>query len=156
MQQLLAQFPDPTDTIANANRYSWEAGLLAMIVICGFAAFGWTIKIMMTRHLAIEERTLLEAKDREIRLSTRVSALEDLVRTELLSLIKGNSETMGKVLSAADSICRASDRMVMTLDRFTSVLDVRPCLLSTSEQLRIVRRQQDGMAQTDEQKKPTT
>lgn len=143
---LLAQLPDPTDTIAAANRYSWEAGLLALIVVSGFFSFGWMLKVIMQRHLAVEERTLTDARDRELRLASRVTALEDLVRTELLALIRANSETMGKVLSAADSICRASERMVQTLDRFTSVLDVRPCLLSTAEQLRVAR----SVAKTDE------
>ena len=129
---------DPTDVIQHASDYSWEAGLLALIVVSGFLGSGWMLKIVMQRHLTIEERTLNDAREREVRLSARVTTLEDLVRTELLSLIRCNSETMGKVLGAADSICRASERMVQTLDRFTAVLDVRPCLLSTATQLRIV------------------
>lgn len=136
---MLSQLPDPTEAIAAATRYSWEAGLLAVIVISGFFSFGWMLKVIMQRHLSVEERTLQDAREREVRLALRVTALEDLVRTELLALIRVNSETMGKVLSAADSICRASERMVQTLDRFTAVLDVRPCLLSTAEQLRVAR-----------------
>ena len=136
---LLAQLPDPSDIIASAARYSWEAGLLALIVVSSFTMFGVMIRMVMTRHLAIEERTLAEAKDREVRLAGRVTSLEDLVRNELMSLVRSNSETMGKVLAAADSICRAADRMTSTLDRFTSVLDVRPCLLTMAEQLRVAR-----------------
>lgn len=143
---IFAQIPDAADTIANANRYSWEAGLLALIVVSGFFSFGWLMKAIMQRHLAVEERTLQDAREREVRLAGRVTALEDLVRTELLALIRNNSETMGKVLAAADSICRASERMVQTLDRFTAVLDVRPCLLSTAAQLRIIKEERvDGI-----------
>jgi hypothetical protein len=135
---MFAQIPDPTDVIQHASNYSWEAGLLAFIVVTGFISVGWMLKVIMQRHLTVEERTLNDAKEREVRLSGRVTTLEDLVRTELLNLIRANSETMGKVLGAADSICRASERMVQTLDRFTAVLDVRPCLLSTAAQLRII------------------
>lgn len=137
---MLAQI-DPTDVIQHASNYSWEAGLLAFIVVTGFCSVGWMMNVIMQRHLAVEERTLADAKEREVRLSGRVTTLEDLVRTELLALIRANSETMGKVLGAADSICRASERMVQTLDRFTAVLDVRPCLLSTAAQLRIIEKE---------------
>ena len=59
---LLAQLLDPSGTIASAARYSWEAGLLALIVVSSFTMFGVMIRMVMTRHLAIEERTLAEVK----------------------------------------------------------------------------------------------
>ena len=128
---------DPTDVLQHAADYSWEAGLLALIVVSSFVSFGWMMKVIMQRHLAVEERILNDAREREARLSTRVTTLEDLVRTELLTLIRGNSEMVGKMLAATDSIIRASERMIDTLTKFTSVLDVRPCLLSTAEQQRL-------------------
>jgi hypothetical protein len=36
-----------------------------------------------------------------------------------------------------ETIIRASERMIETLVKFTNVLDVRPCLLSAAEQLRL-------------------
>jgi hypothetical protein len=133
---LFAQI-DPTDVLQHAADYSWEAGLLALIVVSSFVSFGWMMKVIMQRHLAVEERILNDARDREKRLSERVTTLEDLVRTELILLIRTNSEMVGKMLAATDSIIRVSERMIDTLTKFTSVLDVRPCLLSAAEQLRL-------------------
>lgn len=133
---LLAQesIGDAARVVEVAAQHSWEAAIIAVIIVTGMAAFAWLTKQLLQRHLAVEERTLNEAKAREDRLSTRVSTLEDLIRGELLTLIRQNSEAMGRVLAAADSICRASEQMVRTLDRFTSVLDVRPCLLPVTKQ----------------------
>lgn len=125
---------DASEVIQGATGHSWEAGLLALIVVSGFVSFGWMVKILMQRHLSVEERTLTEARDREMRLATRVTSLEDTVRGELMVLIRTNSETMGKVLSAADSICQASNRMILTLERFSAMLEFRPCLLTLAEQ----------------------
>ena len=133
---MLAQI-DPTDVIQHASNYSWEAGLLALIVVSSFVSFGWMMKTIMQRHLAVEERILADARDREARLAARVTQLEDLVRTELINLIRSNGEMSGKMLSAMETIIRASERMIETLVKFTNVLDVRPCLLSAAEQLRL-------------------
>ena len=130
---------DPADVIQHASDYSWEAGLLALIVVSSFVSFGWMIKVIMQRHLSVEERILNDAREREKRLADRVTLLEDLVRTELISLIRSNSEMSGKMLSAMETIIRASERMIDTLTKFTSILDVRPCLLSTAEQLRLAK-----------------
>jgi hypothetical protein len=80
-----------------------------------------------------------EANERESRLSMRVGNLEDIIRTELLQALKANSESMGRMLTACESICRAADQMTATLERFTSILDVRPCLLPVAEQRRIMK-----------------
>ena len=133
---MLAQI-DPTDVISHASDYSWEAGLLAFIVISGFISVVWMMKIIMQRHLAVEERILNDSREREKRLADRVTLLEDLVRTELISLIRSNSEMSGKMISAMETIIRASDRMIETLTKFTAVLDVRPCLLTAAEALRL-------------------
>lgn len=39
--QLLAQIPDPSNVIDNASRYSWEAGLLAFLIIAGVMGTGF-------------------------------------------------------------------------------------------------------------------
>ena len=133
---MLAQI-DPTDVITHAADYSWEAGLLALIVVSSFVSFGWMMKVIMQRHLAVEERILNDARDREARLAARVTMLEDLVRTELINLIRSNGEMNGKTLSAMETIIRASERMIETLVKFTNVLDMRPCLMAAAEQLRL-------------------
>ena len=70
-----------------------------------------------------------ESSEREVRLSSRVTHLEEMIRTELMVALRQNSEVMGKMLSASDAIIRAADSMTRALERFTQILDVRPCLL---------------------------
>jgi hypothetical protein len=122
-----------------ASRASWEATVLVVIMLAGMSFVGYMLKQIMARHLATEERILREANERETRLAARVSQLEDMIRGELVQMIRANSEAMGRVLAASEAICNAANRMTQTLDRFTSVLDVRPCLLPVAEQRRLIK-----------------
>jgi hypothetical protein len=125
---LLAQLPGTEEALESAARRGWEAVLLVVLILATFACFGWVIRKLMA-----------ESSDREQRLAARVTHLEEMIRTELMAALRQNSEVMGKVLSAADSIVRAADNMSRTLERFTSILDVRPCLLPSVEQRKLMK-----------------
>lgn len=129
---LIGQIPGADEAIAAASRSGWEAVLLVVVMLAVCSAF-WLVM----------NKNMNEAKTREDRLAARVTQLEDVIRTELLGALKMNSETMGKVLQASDSIVRAADRMTQTLEKFTSILDVRPCLLPVAEQRRLLKEFED-------------
>lgn len=129
----LAQIPGAEEAIASATAEGWVAVLLVTLVLATFAGFGYMLKKIMAA-----------SDERETRLSTRVSMLEDTIRVELFQVLKQNSEAIGKMLAAADSIVRAADRMTATLERFTNILDVRPCLLPSSEQRRLLKEYEDS------------
>jgi hypothetical protein len=116
----------------NSGR-GYEAVLLVVVCIAIVGAFVWTMRKMMS-----------DAKEREDRLSARVTHLEEVIRVELFSVLRQNSEIMGQVLQASQSICVAADRMTGTLERFTHILDVRPCLLPTSEQRKFIKDKLEG------------
>ena len=129
---LYAQIPGTDVALEAARDRGWEAVVLVIIIATSFAGFGWIIK-----------RIMHEASAREERLAARVTHLEEMIRTELMAALRQNSEVMGKVLSAADSIVRAADNMSRTLERFTSILDVRPCLLPSVEQRMLMKEFED-------------
>ena len=126
--QLLAQLPGTEEALEAAARRGWEAVLLVVLILATFVCFGWVIRKLMA-----------ESSEREQRLAARVTHLEEMIRTELMAALRTNSEVMGKVLMAADSIVRAADNMSRTLERFTSILDVRPCLLPSVEQRKLLK-----------------
>ena len=124
--------PGTEEALESAARRGWEAVLLVVLILATFACFGWVIRKLMA-----------ESSDREQRLAARVTHLEEMIRTELMAALRQNSEVMGRVLSAADSIVRAADNMSKTLERFTSILDVRPCLLPSVEQRKLMKEFED-------------
>ncbi len=133
---LLAQAIDEAmRVIDTAAGHGWEAALLAVIVLTTFGAFGWMMKLVMMRHLEIERRTMDEARGREERLAARVSHLEDLIQTELMGMIRQNSETMGRVLAAADSMIRASESLVVSFNRFAVAVEICPVMNTLSKQV---------------------
>lgn len=110
----------------------WVAVLLVVIVASTFTFFGFVIK------------KLMQAADvREAKLSAEVADLQAMVRERLFAVISQNSEAIGRMLAASDSIVRAADRMTATLDKFTHILDVRPCLLPSAEQRRLLKEFED-------------
>jgi Trp operon repressor len=125
---LWAQVPGVDEAVEAATRRGWEAVVLVIVMIVGGGFFGWVFK-----------RLLTESSEREIRLATRVTHLEELIRTELMVALRQNSEVMGKMLAASDAIIRAADSMTRALERFTSILDVRPCLLPNVEQRKLLK-----------------
>lgn len=122
----LAQIPGAQEAVEAAASRGWEAVVLVMVLVAILTFGGWLLRHIMT-----------EAREREQRLATRINQLEDVIRGELFSVLRQNSEIMGKVLAAADGIIRAAHEMTETMQRFTSILDVRPCLLPIAEQTRL-------------------
>jgi hypothetical protein len=132
---LLAQLPDAglEDAISAASSRGWEAIMLVMVIVALFSGFTYILRWIMDG-----------AQKREERLAARVTHLEDVIRTELFTALKANSEVMGKVLSATEAIIRAAERMTHALDKFTNILDVRPCLLPAAEQRKLLREFEDA------------
>jgi hypothetical protein len=116
----------------NSNR-GYEAVMLVVMTITIISALVWIMKKFMN-----------DSKEREDRLAARVTHLEEVIRGELFSVLRQNSEIMGQVLQASNSIVIAADRMTSTMERFTHILDVRPCLLPTSEQRRFIKENLEG------------
>lgn len=128
--QLLGQIPGADEAIkAAADHGNYEAVVLVIVMLSGLGFFGWLMKVVMSRHLATEERILTEAKVREERLAARVTALEDLVNVKLFEVVGKTNETMGRMLSASDSLVRAAEGMCNSMTRFSTILESRPCLM---------------------------
>ena len=128
----IAQFPGAEDAIRAAASRGWEAVLLVVLVCVCFATFGVILRQIMK-----------EANEREVRLSNRVTHLEDIIREELMKALAAGQEMNGRMLSACDAIVHAATQMTATLERFTSILDVRPCLLPAAEQRRLLKEFED-------------
>ena len=109
--------PDATSVINEATQTGWEAGLLVLLVISVFSFFGFVLK-----------KILDNSQTREERLATRVTGLENEIRTELFSQLRISSETMAKVIMASERMCAAADRMIECLERFDATLRARPCM----------------------------
>ena len=129
---LLAQIPGVDDAIKVAASQGWLEVTFVVIVLATFTSFGWMLKHLTVRHSAIEERMQTDAIAREVRLSQRVDALSDTIRTELITTLRENSQIMGKMITASDSICRAAESMTETVKRFTDMMDSGLCPMSGS------------------------
>lgn len=119
MNVVLAQIPGADQAITSATREGWVAVLLVVMVLAMSGCFGWIIR-----------RIMADATQREDRLSARVTHLEDVIRGELFQVLRANSEAMGKMLAASESVVRAADRMTDALERFTHILQAQPCPLA--------------------------
>jgi hypothetical protein len=127
---LLAQIPGADDAIKAAAESSWLAVLLVVVVLCMLLGFGLILRWILKRQADTEERLTRENADREVRNSELITHLQETIRNELISLIKLNTDTMARMISAADGIVRASERMTTTLDRFSSLMDSGACPIS--------------------------
>ena len=116
----LAQAPIPPgfeEAIAAASQRGWEAVVLVVLIIGGFGFFGY-----MFRHYANQ------AQERETRLAGRVTHLEDLIREKLFSVIDNNSKIMAQMMEHGIRMMTACERIEATIDKFSIVLDNRPCM----------------------------
>jgi hypothetical protein len=134
---ILCQIPSPDSVVSAATEVSWIAGLLALLVITAFGCFGWMIKHETTRHSEIERGTQQDAREREIRYSSRITALEDALRVELVGLVRTNTEMMSKMVVAADSICRAADEMMGAVKQFMTLMNSGACPLADPARIRL-------------------
>jgi hypothetical protein len=126
-----------------AREGNYESVVLVIIMLGGAAFVGFMAWLFLRRHLAVEERTLAESKAREDRMASRMDTQENMIRElqrqqneTLFTVIRDCTGVMGKMLAAADSIVSASVQMSTALTRFTTILEMRPCLLRAQETLR--------------------
>lgn len=89
MMTYLAQIPGAEEVIksAVASGRGYEAILLVIIILSGITLVGFLIKMWVTKSSEREDRILAQAVDREIRLSGRVTTLEDFVKTSMLTAL---------------------------------------------------------------------
>ncbi|MHB8953554.1 MAG: hypothetical protein ACYC4U_11340 [Pirellulaceae bacterium] len=120
---ILAQIPGADAAINSAAAEGWVAVLLVVLVLSGFASFGYVIK-----------QILADARERERALNGRIDELQGFIRTTLVGTLEEGSAMTGKMLNAVESICRAADRMTGTLERFSAVMEVQPCLAMIQSQ----------------------
>jgi hypothetical protein len=91
------------DAVQKAAGQSWEAAMLAVIIVSSLGFLVWLVK-----------QWLAEAGKREDRMSRRIDILEEFQRTQLTNL--------------AVQCREAVDRNVAAFDRLVATLADRPCL----------------------------
>lgn len=127
---MLAQIPGADQALKSAAESGWLAVLLVVVVLCMLIGFGLILRWILKRQSDTEERLIREAAEREVRNAALITQLQETIRNELIGIIKLNTDTMGRMISAADGIVRASERMTSTLDRFSAMIDGGACPLS--------------------------
>ncbi len=113
---------------ATRQEGGWIAVVLVVIIfgLCGLT--GFIVKWILARSATTEDRVTKEATEREGRYSKQVDDLQLMIRGELLSLIRLNTDAMGKMIIVADRIVAVAEQLINTQNRFTTVLESRPCV----------------------------
>ena len=106
--------PDPTTVIDAATRYSWEAGIVALIVVVSMFLLAWMFRYMLTKSEAREVKLWEEAQKREERLASRITALETLIHEKLM--LRLEESTAAKVALAE------------AIENLSGLLNERPCI----------------------------
>jgi hypothetical protein len=108
---IFAQLPQPIETVTAASNHSWEAALLASLVVSGFGFLGWMLKKVMA-----------DSQSREVRMATRIDLLQEAEKethreysTNLMNL---NKAVTTAILTAA----QAQDSQNATLARVEEVM----------------------------------
>ena len=158
MFHLLAQIPDPSKVVEKATGVSWEAGMLAVIIV----AFMSTIIYMVKRQndSAREERleaSALREEDRkqaqireeasaarETRMAERIDTLEDTIkaiqvdhRTEILGLLRdvttaiaASSESQNAMRQCLGELRETLGQVNGDIKEMCSLLKLSPCLIA--------------------------
>jgi DNA anti-recombination protein RmuC len=124
--------PMSNQVLEVANAHSWEAGALATLMVAIVAFFAWVLKSV-----------LADSRAREERMAKRLSDLEAEIRTELFSQLRQNAEVIQRSISCSDSMVKAAERMIATLDRFDFSLTSHQSFLKQMEDILEVRRTLD-------------
>ena len=129
MTHLLGQTPPGfEDAIQAASARGWEAVVLVVLIMGGFSFFGY-----MFRHYANQ------AQERETRLSARVTLLEDMIRDKLFNVLDNNAKLMSQMQEHSLRLVAACERIEETIDKFSVVLDNRPCMaMESAERAKLV------------------
>jgi hypothetical protein len=121
---LFAQLPGTDEAIKAAADKGWEAAVLVVLVISGFAFFGYMFRQFSTQSAVREER-----------LAARVTHLEDLIRERLFGTIESNGALISKMVDATVEIVAVCREMRTAL----AALDSRPCMaMETAERMKLV------------------
>lgn len=136
---ILGQIPDPTMVVEKATGVSWEAGMLAVIIV----AFMSTIIYMIKRQNDNQKVELEASAARESRMAARIDILEDEYRKSqkdfadnLVLLTKDLSTAMMETKSAMSEMREtlASLTTVMgtvngDISKLCQMMQLCPCLL---------------------------
>jgi hypothetical protein len=137
---LLAQIPSPDEVISNASKYSWEAGVLAFVIItfiCGvgfaFWKFGW---YMVYKVFGNDEKgtrgTLgewvdVEKKHREVQTETLQRVSERLDAQTKVCIVHG--DTVKAVVDSLGHIDEVLDgRTEIVEETHTTTMQLKACL----------------------------
>jgi hypothetical protein len=120
---IFAQIPSPDVVVQSAASHGWEAALLAFLVLSILASFGYMMKKIVD-----------DARTREDRMGSRISALELEIRTELFSQIRTSSEVIVKIVATMERLCALTESTAAVIRHLEGTMLVRPCLLNVAQQ----------------------
>jgi Na+/phosphate symporter len=133
---VLGQIPGAEQAIKSASEQGgWLAVFVVVLVLAILMACGFILRAILN-----------DGREREKHLNTRVSELDTFIRTEFMVAMRANSEVMGRMMESAEAMCAAARQMTATLERFVSILDVRPCLLPSAEQRKLLKEFDDTIS----------
>jgi hypothetical protein len=108
--------PDPTQVIDAATRYSWEAGIVALIVVVSMGLLAWMFRYMLMKSEAREVKLWEEAQKREERLAARITILETFINERLMIRLEENTAVKNRLADA--------------IELLSTLLHDRPCIAS--------------------------
>lgn len=129
---LLGQIDAGANIVDSASQHSWEAALLASLVLGGFGFLGWMLK-----------RTLATGEARETRMASRIDALENQIasmHTEhnantakmsrlVTEAIVQSTETMRAMNATLQGLSASTQQVNGDLKEMCSLLKMCPCLM---------------------------
>lgn len=110
-----AQIEGAAEAISEASRHSYEAVIVALVVLAAMVALSWLVKTWM-----------VESEGREKRMGDRITRLEDIIQQTLTTLVKESTEAI-RLTSQSTSELR------MVVKELHDALLQRPCLLDGEE-----------------------
>jgi len=158
---ILGQIPDPSEVVSHANNVSWEAGMLAVIIVAFMSVIIYMIKrqndsmkeerisAAKLRESDKEEARLREqiAADRESRMAKRIDVLEDQIKadkTTHANTLVGLIERVTLAITAASEQHAATQKTLEALTdtlgevngdikQMCQLLQLSPCLVAGVE-----------------------
>jgi hypothetical protein len=111
---------DAVDIIQSASRHSWEAALIAALLLSVVALLVWIFKSLVAQAERRETALWSQAQEREGRLANRITVLETFINDRLMQRLEENTVAKNKLFDA--------------IDRLITALDTRPCFWDTEKQ----------------------
>lgn len=139
---LLGQIPvpDPTKVIDRASGVSWEAGMLAIIIVVFMSAIVYMIKRQADQ--VRDDRKIYQ--EREMRMAKRIDELEDKLReidaghsARLVDMIKEVTTAILKTVDCQQAVSLSLSNLSETMDQVNGdikdlcqLIRLSPCLLA--------------------------